>query len=74
MQVLYDIFIVLMGFGIKVYARFNKKASLLSIGRQNTFRLISNKILSTDKVIWMHCASLGEFEQGKPVLERLKKE
>ncbi len=72
MQVLYDIFIVLLNLGIKVFSRFNKKASLLYIGRKNTFNLISQKISDADKVIWMHCASLGEFEQGKPVFEALK--
>ncbi|MGV6846057.1 MAG: 3-deoxy-D-manno-octulosonic acid transferase [Lutibacter sp.] len=41
-------------------------------GRKNVFEQISNTISINDEVIWIHCASLGEFEQGRPVIEKLK--
>ena len=72
MQVLYDIFIVVLGLGIKLASFFNKKVALLYNGRKTSFDLISQKIDDSSQVIWMHCASLGEFEQGKPVFEALK--
>lgn len=43
-------------------------------GRKNIFPLIDNEINKKDKFIWFHCASLGEFEQGRPVMERIKKD
>ncbi|MCF6350133.1 MAG: 3-deoxy-D-manno-octulosonic acid transferase [Flavobacteriaceae bacterium] len=52
---------------------FNKKVKLFLNGRKETFNRLS-VIKKTDKVIWFHCASLGEFEQGKPILENLKTE
>ncbi len=61
-------------FHLKIAARFNTKLQLGITGRQQTFELLKSKINTTDHVVWMHCASLGEFEQGLPVLETLKKE
>ena len=57
---------------LKVISFFNTKIKLGVIGRRNTFDILQNKILATDKTIWMHAASLGEFEQGLPVLQELK--
>ncbi len=42
-------------------------------GRKNVFKILQQKISSEDKTIWFHCASLGEFEQGVPIMEALKK-
>lgn len=42
-------------------------------GRQSTFSILENQIDKDDKTIWMHAASLGEYEQGLPLLEQLKK-
>jgi len=41
-------------------------------GRAETFKLLSNTVSANDKVIWFHCASLGEYEQGLPVFEQIK--
>ena len=41
-------------------------------GRATTYSKLKSIISENDKVIWMHCASLGEFEQGRPILEKLK--
>ncbi|GGI56630.1 3-deoxy-D-manno-octulosonic acid transferase [Winogradskyella haliclonae] len=51
---------------------FNQKIRLGVSGRKSTFKILSNNISRLDKTIWMHCASLGEFEQGLPVLQELK--
>lgn len=50
---------------------FNKKIKLFLNGRKNTFQQLS-KIKTADRVIWFHCASLGEFEQGRPLIEQIK--
>lgn len=69
---LYDFALWLYATGIKIYSPFNTKAKLWSEGRKNIFRQIAGKIILNEKIIWMHCASVGEFEQGRPVLEMLK--
>lgn len=53
---------------------FNKKASLMISGRKNWRKILKQKIDKNNLYIWIHCASLGEFEQGRPLIEKLKKE
>jgi 3-deoxy-D-manno-octulosonic-acid transferase len=65
--ILYDIFIKFYFFSLKTAALFNVKAKKWVDGRRN-FPALNNK----QKKIWVHCASLGEFEQGRPILEKLK--
>lgn len=48
------------------------KISLFVKGRKETFSILKNTISKKDKVIWIHAASLGEYEQGLPVMEELK--
>ncbi len=74
MQFIYNSIIVITSLLLKVVALFNPKLKSFVAGRKTTFKTIRNKIKKEDVVIWMHCASLGEFEQGRPVLEQLKKE
>jgi 3-deoxy-D-manno-octulosonic-acid transferase len=52
---------------------WNPKAKQWVEGRKNLFEELGKKIAATDKTIWFHCASAGEFEQGKPVIEELKR-
>ncbi len=63
---------------IKFASLFKHKAKLWVDGRKNIFvhieKTLGEKIKAGDKVIWFHCASLGEFEQGRPVLEKLKQQ
>ncbi|MBU2525710.1 MAG: 3-deoxy-D-manno-octulosonic acid transferase [Bacteroidetes bacterium] len=59
---------------IRFAAVFNDKLSLFVQGRKQTFNLLSKNIKTTDRVIWMHVASLGEYEQGLPLLKKLKKQ
>jgi len=67
----YNSFVILIGWLLKPIAFFNKKISFFIAGRKETFNKLSS-IKKTDKVIWFHCASLGEFEQGRPIIENLK--
>ena len=51
---------------------FNPKAKKWVTGRKNIFEKLATAIPAGEKIIWVHCASLGEFEQGRPVIEKLK--
>jgi len=72
----YSLAISVYGFGIKMAAWFgNKKARLWVDGRKGWYSSMRLALANHSAPrIWMHCASLGEFEQGKPVLEALKQE
>ncbi len=59
-------------FFLKLIAVFNPKIKLFVSGRKNTFNQLKEKINKEDAVIWVHTASLGEFEQGLPIIEKLK--
>jgi len=71
---LYDIFIRIYVAGIRIAALWNTKAKDWIRGRKDLYDVLEKKIDPGHKVIWMHCASAGEFEQGKPVIEMLKSE
>lgn len=68
----YHIFLGCYQAGIHVAALFNPKAKKWIQGRKDIFKKLSLAIAPTDKVVWMHCASLGEFEQGRPLLEAIR--
>lgn len=72
MYFLYNVLVHLVGFLLKIIANFNPKMKLFVEGRKNVFEQIKQKIASSDKSIWFHAASLGEFEQGIPVMEKIK--
>ncbi|WP_089738012.1 3-deoxy-D-manno-octulosonic acid transferase [Chryseobacterium jejuense] len=72
MNLLYNIFISLLIFGMKVFSLCNDKTKKGVDGRKQSLDKVKSAFSKTDKVIWMHAASLGEYEQGLPVLERLK--
>ena len=74
MKTLYNIFISLLVFGMKIGAAFNYKMRRGLAGRRQSCVIVNTKFSKEDKVIWMHAASLGEYEQGLPVLEKLKEE
>jgi 3-deoxy-D-manno-octulosonic-acid transferase len=59
---------------VKFLAIFSPKIKLFVDGRKTVFQSLESKISSSDKSIWFHAASLGEFEQGLPVMEKIKKE
>jgi len=69
---LYNLFLVIYSFGIRLVSVWNKKAKLWVKGRENFFENLGNTYtVSPNKKVWMHCSSLGEFEQGRPVLKKL---
>ena len=72
MAFLYHIFINLLIFGMKVFSLFNDKTKKGVEGRKESLQKVKSVFSRTDRVIWMHAASLGEYEQGLPVLEQLK--
>ena len=72
MSFLYTIIITIARLFLQIIALFNKKIKLFIDGRKDTFQKLSNEISSNDKTIWIHCASLGEFEQGRPIIEKIK--
>jgi 3-deoxy-D-manno-octulosonic-acid transferase len=72
MKVLYNAGILIFSALAQLISPFNSKALLWVNGRKKWAEKITDKIKPGDKVIWMHCASLGEFEQGRPVIEAIK--
>ena len=73
MLLTYSLFIRLYALGIRIASLWNPKAKEWINGRKNLFNDLKTKISPGDKIVWVHCASAGEFEQGKPVIEKLKK-
>lgn len=57
-----------------IYSFFNTKAKLFLEGRQGVFDRLEQSIKKDKKVIWIHAASVGEFEQGRPLIESIRKE
>jgi len=74
MNLLYNISIYLTSYLLKIIALFNKKITLFINGRKEVFSLLKSNISGKQKSIWFHCASLGEFEQGRPIIEKIKEQ
>ena len=74
MILFYNLGILIFSALAHLIAPFNSRASLWVNGRKKWAEKIAEKIKPGDRVIWMHCASLGEFEQGIPVIEAIRKE
>ncbi len=74
MKILYNLGIYIYITLLNIFSLFNHKASLWVKGRKGWMEVLRSKRNSSDTYIWIHCASLGEFEQGRPVIEAVKKE
>ena len=74
LNLLYTLGIYIANFHLKIIALFNNKIKLGVIGRSQTFKILENNLSKSDKTLWFHCASLGEYEQGLPVFNALRKE
>lgn len=74
MSVLYNLSIFFYSILIKLASPFNLKASQIMKGRQRVFTELPNIINHKNPIVWVHCASLGEFEQGRPLIEAIKKQ
>lgn len=69
---MYNIAIYLYGLGVFIYSLFNEKVRKMWRGEHDSFRIIRERLDPNAKYIWFHAASLGEFEQGRPLMERIR--
>lgn len=72
MHLFYNLGIALFDLAVSLAAPFSKRAALLVKGRKTVWDTLGGVSLEGD-VIWVHCASLGEFEQGRPLIEAIRK-
>lgn len=70
---IYNIGITVYRWLIALAAKWNEKAALLVRGQKNSFPLLAEKIIPGGRYVWFHASSLGEFEQGRPLIEELKR-
>lgn len=70
---MYTLAIYLYMLAVGIASLFHKKARLMRRGQHNTWRILRDSI-GEDHYVWFHAASLGEFEQGRPLMERLRRE
>lgn len=73
-MILYNIGIFLYALAVRIVSPFNKKARKMIVGHKQTYRALKEKVNPNARYIWFHAASLGEFEQGRPIIETIKKE
>ncbi len=70
---MYDIIIYIYLLGVAVASLFSKKVRTMWRGERAAFKVLKEKVDPEAKYVWFHAASLGEFEQGRPIIERLRK-
>ncbi len=71
---LYNLAITTYSLLVRIAANKSEKAKLWCDGRHDLFERMKSAIAPSDRVIWIHVASLGEFEQGRPIIERIREE
>ena len=71
---LYNIIMYVYQTGIAIYSHFNEKVKKMWTGERAAFGVLQKQVEPNAEYIWFHAASLGEFEQGRPLIERIKKE
>ena len=71
---IYNLIIYVYLLGVAVYSRFNEKVRKMWRGERDAFRVLREKVDPQAKYVWFHAASLGEFEQGRPLMERLRQQ
>ena len=71
---IYNIVIYFVLWSIAIASLFNKKVRKMWRGEREAFKVLKQKVDPNAKYIWFHAASLGEFEQGRPLMERIRKE
>jgi 3-deoxy-D-manno-octulosonic-acid transferase len=72
MSFIYNLILLFASQLLKILALFSPKLNLFVKGRKSVFETLKNNIQEFDKTIWVHAASLGEYEQGLPVIEKVK--
>ena len=70
----YNLVIYMYLLGVAIYSRFNEKVRKMWHGEREAFKILREKVDPNAKYVWFHAASLGEFEQGRPLMEQLRKE
>lgn len=71
---IYNIVIYFVLWGIAIASLFNEKVHKMWRGEREAFKILKQKVDPNAKYIWFHAASLGEFEQGRPLMERIRKD
>lgn len=71
---IYNIVIYFVLWGIAIASLFNEKVRKMWRGEREAFKMLKQKVDPNAKYIWFHAASLGEFEQGRPLMERIRKD
>ena len=71
---IYNLVIYLYLLGVAIYSRFNEKVRKMWLGEREAFKILREKVDPNAKYVWFHAASLGEFEQGRPLMEQLRKD
>ena len=71
---IYNIVIYFVLLGIAIASLFNEKVRKMWRGEREAFKILKQKVDPDAKYVWFHAASLGEFEQGRPLMERIRKE
>lgn len=71
---IYNIVIYFVLWGIAIASLFNEKVRKMWCGEREAFKILKQKVDPNAKYIWFHAASLGEFEQGRPLMERIRKD
>ena len=70
----YNLIIYLYLLGVAIYSRFNEKVRKMWRGEREAFKILREKVDPNAKYVWFHAASLGEFEQGRPLMEQLRQD
>ena len=71
---MYNIIIYAYLLGVAIYSRFNEKVKKMWRGERDAFNILREKVEPGARYVWFHAASLGEFEQGRPLMEQLKRD
>ena len=71
---IYNLIIYVYLLGVAIYSRFNEKVRKMWHGEREAFRILKEKVDPEAQYVWFHAASLGEFEQGRPLMEQLRKD
>ena len=71
---MYNIIMYVIQFGIAVGSLFNEKLRRMWRGEQEAVRILREEVEPDAQYVWFHAASLGEFEQGRPLIEQIRKD
>ena len=71
---MYNLIIYIYQLGVIIYSLFNEKVRKMWRGERDAIRVLREKVDPGAKYVWFHAASLGEFEQGRPLMEQLRRE